>query len=255
MNSTAGRKSATKGRHILVVEDEQHLAIGMKFNLEAEGYRVTTVGDGRAALSTIDKSDDKVDLVILDLMLPEMSGYTVCERMRAAGDHTPVLVLTARTLAEDRTRAFESGADQYLMKPFDLDELLSRVKTMITLFQQRAGRAAPGASDVTVATGFEFADAKINFETFEVTVADEPQRLTHLEMKLLQYFITNDGRVITRQELMENVWGTTGQLSTRAPDQFIRRLRKMFEPDPAKPRHFLTVRDAGYRFVSVPVQD
>ena len=235
--------------HILVVEDEEHLATGIKYNLVAEGYRVTTVGDGPAALRIMQENPESVDLVILDLMLPGMSGYAVCEALRAFDMDTPVLILTARTLTEDRTRGFDAGANQYLTKPFDLDEFLSRVKNLLTFHSRRELRRRRQASKIVT---FEFADAKINFETFEVIVHDEPVRLTQLEMTLLRYFIENQGRVIPRRELLENVWAMPGTLNTRAPDQFIRRLRKTFEPDPAQPRHFLTVRDAGYRFIAKP---
>jgi two-component system, OmpR family, alkaline phosphatase synthesis response regulator PhoP len=232
--------------HILVVEDEEHLAMGIKFNLHAEGYHVTTVGDGPSAVRLIEESSQTIDLVILDLMLPGMSGYAVCEALRAVDRDLPVLILSARTLAEDRTRGFDVGANQYMTKPFDLDEFLSRVKNLLT-YQGRAKRQAPQPGGVAV---FEFADAKINFDTFEVTVSGEPVRMTQLEMTLLRYFVEHEGRVIPRRELLENVWGVPGSLNTRAPDQFIRRLRKTFEPHPARPRHFLTIRDAGYRFVA-----
>lgn len=231
--------------HILVVEDEQHLAVGIKFNLEAEGYQVSAVGDGPAALELIER--DGIDLVILDLMLPGMSGYAVCEKLREAGKTLPVLMLTARTLAEDRKRGFDVGADQYMMKPFDLDELLSRVKNLLA--RHRAGHAAVATKPATSAAVRRFGRAEINFDTFDVVVAGKPVKLTQLEMKLLRYFIEREGRVIGRDELLENVWDMPGHLYTRAPDQFIRRLRKTFEIDPAEPRHFLTIRDAGYRFV------
>jgi two-component system OmpR family response regulator len=233
--------------HILVVEDEEHLAIGIKFNLEAEGYRVTTFGDGRSALKRIEADPESVDLVIVDLMLPGMSGYDVCEAMRSSGNDIPVLILSARTLSEDRTRGFDVGANQYLSKPFELDELLSRVKNLLTFYGRHAQRKSAPAPRIA---SFTFGDTRINFDTFEVIVGDQPARMTYLEMKLLRYFVENEGRVIPRQELLENVWGMPGYLNTRAPDQFIRRLRKMFEPNPAQPRHFLTIRDVGYRFVS-----
>ena len=239
--------SHTTKKHVLVVEDEEHLATGMKYNLDAEGYRVTTVGDGPSALKVIEEDPHRVDLVILDLMLPGMSGYAVCEALRATNKNMPVLILSARTLSEDRTRGFDVGANQYLTKPFDLDEFLSRVRNLLAL-HSRQTQYKPGQS--ASVTTFEFADAKINFETFEVSVAGHPVRMTQLEMKLLQYFVENEGRVIPRSELLENVWGVPGNLNTRAPDQFIRRLRKTFEPDPAHPRHLLTIRDAGYRFVA-----
>ncbi len=229
--------------HILVVEDETHLALGIKFNLEAEGFRVSTFADGGSALDAIHDDPDNIDLMILDLMLPGMSGYTVCERLREEGHTFPILILSARTLPEDRTRGFDAGANQYLSKPFDLDELLSRVRNLLTHYRRDADDSPPLEQ-------FEFADVKIDFRTFEVTVGGQPVRMTQLEMKLLQYFIQNEGRVIPRQELLEKVWGLPGQVQTRAPDQFIRRLRKAFEPKPASPQHFLTIRDAGYRFVA-----
>jgi len=238
--------------HIVVVEDEEHLARGIKYNLEAEGHRVTSLGDGDAALRLITHAETPVDLVILDLMLPGMSGYAVCENLRASGHEMPILLLSARTLAEDRARGFDVGADQYLTKPFDLDELLSRVKNLLWRHRQRARRLA---AEPPLAPTFEFAQARINFETFEVVVNDQPARLTRLEIKLLEYFVRHEGRVIPRQELLEQVWDMPGHLQTRAPDQFIRRLRKLFEPDPANPRHFLTIRDAGYRFVAVPAEN
>lgn len=237
--------------HILVVEDEAHLATGIKYNLVAEGYRVTTVGDGPKALKILQENPKTIDLVILDLMLPGMSGYAVCEALRSFDMDMPVLILTARTLTEDRTRGFDVGANQYLTKPFDLEEFLSRVKNLLT-FHSRREQQQRKPSDVSI---FEFADAKINFNTFEVTVRGEQVRLTQLEMTLLRYFIENENRVIPRRELLENVWGMPGTLNTRAPDQFIRRLRKTFERDAAQPRHFLTIRDAGYRFLANPDGD
>lgn len=237
-----------KRKHILVVEDEAHLAIGIKYALEkSEGYRVTTTNDGRTALQAIKDDTQDVDLIILDLMLPGTSGYDICETLRSLGHDLPVLILSARTLTEDRTRGFDVGADQYLTKPFDLDELLSRVRNLLLRYDRRMKRQAEAASTLSK---FEFGEAVIDFDTFEVTVAGQTVRLTQLEMTLLRYFIENEGRVIPRSELLENVWNTAGTIATRAPDQFIRRLRKAFEPDPAEPKYFLTIRDAGYRFVS-----
>jgi DNA-binding response OmpR family regulator len=233
--------------HILVVEDEEHLAAGIKYNLVAEGYRVTTVGDGRSAMKLLTETPGDIDLVVLDLMLPGMSGYAVCEALRAIDREIPVLILSARTLAEDRTRGFDVGANQYMSKPFDLDEFLSRIRNLLSLQRHRSENRAQRPHSVAA---YEFARAKIDFETFKVTVADEQVRMTQLELSLLRYFIEHEGRVIPRSELLENVWGMPGTLSTRAPDQFIRRLRKIFEPDPSRPRHFLTIRDAGYRFVA-----
>jgi two-component system OmpR family response regulator len=238
--------------HILVVEDEAHLATGIKYNLDAEGYRVTIVGDGPSALKLIEENPNDVDLVILDLMLPGMSGYAVCESLRAADADLPVLILSARTLAEDRARGFDVGANQYLTKPFDLAEFLSRVRNLLSLHGRSVRRRWARSGRVT---SVSFGHAQVNFETFQVTVSGEPVQMTQLEMSLLRYFVENEGRVVPRQELLENVWNLPGNLNTRAPDQFIRRLRKIFEPDPSEPRHFLTIRDAGYRFVAQPDEE
>ena len=229
--------------HILVVEDEEHLAIGIKFNLEAEGYLVTTLNEGAAVLQVIQDSETAVDLVILDIMLPGMSGYTICRMVREAGYDTPILLLSARTLPEDRARGFDVGANQYLTKPFDLDELLSRTKNLLKL----PYRSAPPPVSLQQA---QFGHTEVNFETYEATVDGLQVRLTKQEIKLLKYFVENEGRGIPRSELLEKIWGLPGHINTRAPDQFIRRLRKTFEPDPAQPKYFLTIRDAGYRFVS-----
>ena len=235
--------------HVLIVEDEEHLAVGIKFNLEAEGFRVTTATNGPVALKIIEEKQIPVDLVILDLMLPGMSGYDVCERLRESGEKMPVLILSARTLTEDRTRSFNVGANQYLTKPFELDELISRVRNLLATARVGESESVPAKNQID---DYEFGNACINFDTYQVTVSEKPVRLTQLQIKLLRYFIENEGIVIPRQKLLEDVWGLPGNLNTRAPDQIIRQLRKMFEPDPANPVHFLTIRDAGYRFVSEP---
>jgi len=236
-------------KHILVVEDERHLAVGIKFNLEAEGYRVTTVGDGPGALRELEEQDSEIDLVILDIMLPGMSGYAVVEALRERGNDVPILILSARTLSEDRTRGFDLGANQYLSKPFDLDELLSRVKNLLTHYTRRHQAPRPAASKLAT---YEFRDAKIDFSQYELAVAGQPVQLTKREWELLAFFVENEGRLIPRQEILEQVWQMPGHINTRAPDQFILRLRKIFEADPANPRHFLTIRDLGYRFVARP---
>lgn len=230
--------------HILVVEDESHLGIGIKFNLEAEGYRVTLIDDGPTALEKIRDADDPVDLVVLDLMLPGMSGYHVCESIRESGNQVPVLMLSARKLPEDRARGFDVGADQYLMKPFDLDELISRIRRLLAT---RAG--APPANAAGDAL-YEFGSVRVNLDTYQATIeSGDVIALTALEMKLLRYFISNANRVVSREELLENVWEIGGSPTTRTVDNFISRLRKYFEPDPAKPVFLLSVRGAGYRFV------
>ncbi|HEX4131514.1 MAG TPA: response regulator transcription factor [Pirellulales bacterium] len=232
-------------KRLLLVEDEEHLAIIIKYNLEAEGYEVLVAGEGPAALKMIEDDPLGIDLVVLDIMLPGMNGYAVCEAIRAQGLETPVLILSARTLTEDRIRGFDVGADQYLQKPFDLDELLSRVRNLLSR-RQRHAAVDQGEGPHT----YEFARAKINFDTFEVTVADEPVRLTHTEIKLLRYFIEREGSVISRSQLLEDVWGFDSTPTTRTVDNFIVKLRKYFEADPSEPRHFLSVRGAGYRFVA-----
>ena len=178
--------------HILVVEDEEHLAKGIKYNLEAEGYQVTAVSDGLTALRLVEKHPE-MDLIILDLMLPGMSGYAVCETLRATNKDLPVLILSARTLAEDRARGFDVGANQYLTKPFDLDEFLSRIKNLLALSRHRAQRPAPQPEEIS---SFEFGRAKIDFETFKDTVAGEPVRMTRLELDLLKYFAQEQKTVL-----------------------------------------------------------
>lgn len=240
-------------KHIIVVEDEQHLGVGIKYNLEAEGYRVTLVNDGPTAIKIVQGEGVGIDLIILDLMLPGMSGYTVCETLRESGHDMPILILSARSLAEDRTRGFDVGANQYLTKPFDLDELLSRVKNLLKLYPRDRStqpRVAPRSPDI-----LEFGQAYVNFLTFEVRIAGKSVRLTQKELELLRYFADNQGRVISRQELLTEVWDIPGDIQTRSVDQFISRLRKTFEIDASRPKHILTIRDAGYRFVLNPQEE
>jgi DNA-binding response OmpR family regulator len=240
--------------HILIVEDERHLGVGIKYNLEAEGYRVTLVEDGATALRLINADSSQFRMIILDLMLPGMSGYAVCESIREAGLSTPVLMLSARTLPEDRTRGFDAGANQYLTKPFDLDELISRVKNLLQHSRSSIESSAKRPVKNTVTTA-KFGRVHVDFNSHEVKVDDRMVRLTTKELKLLQYFLENENRVISRQELLSEVWEISGNLQTRAVDQFIARLRKIIEVDSANPQHLLTLRDAGYRFVTNPSKD
>ncbi len=235
-------------KHILVVEDEKHIGTLVKYNLEAEGYRVSLVEDGPTALRLVQADANAFDLIILDLMLPGMSGYAVCETLRTEKILVPVLILSARSLSEDRTRGFDCGANQYLTKPFDLDELLSRAKNLMRLYPQQVTQTIEQAP--VKLSHVHFGRAEINFETYEVQVDGKEVKLTHKELQLLRYFAENEGRVISRQELLAEVWDMCGDMQTRSVDQFMLRLRKTFEIDPGKPKHFLTVRDAGYRFVS-----
>ncbi|QDT11860.1 response regulator transcription factor [Planctomycetes bacterium K23_9] len=237
--------------HILVVEDEQHLGVGIKYNLEAESFRVTLVEDGPTVLKLVDATPDAYDLIVLDLMLPGMSGYTVCETIRDAGMTIPVLMLSARTLAEDRTRGFDAGANQYMSKPFELDELISRVKNLLQTSSRNEQPVLPRRETLEVSET-EFGDVKVNFETHEVIVGINHVRMSTKELKLLKYFVENPDRVINRSELLDKVWEVSGNLQTRAVDQFIAKLRKYIEPDPRSPIHLLTIRDAGYRFILHP---
>ena len=246
-NSDSPSNGATDPTRILLVEDEEHLAVGIRYNLEAEGFHVTAVANGPAALDHLRDSRGEVSLVILDLMLPGMSGYEVCESLRENDHLMPVLILSARTLPEDRAKGFDVGADQYLTKPFELDELISRVKNLLMRYQ----RAAGASSEVTRAA-YEFGNAKVDFANHEVVVDGEEVKMTALELKLLEFFVQNEGRVIPRGELLVNVWDMPASITTRAPDQFIRRLRKIFEADPSAPQHLLTIREAGYKFVAEP---
>ena len=238
--------------HILVVEDEEHLAIGIKYNLEAEGFTVTTVGDGQAAIASVTGAGTAaapIDLVVLDIMLPGMSGYAVCEAIRAGAGDLPIVMLTARTLVEDRIRGFDAGTDVYLQKPFDLEELLSVVRNLLA----RRGRAARGRQEEEpAANAYRFGEAQVNFDTWEASSGGRPVRLTNLEMKLLRYLVEHEGTVSSRSDLLKKVWGMARAPATRTVDTFMFNLRKYFESDPARPRHFLSVRGMGYRFVRDP---
>ncbi len=206
-------------KHILVVEDESHLAIGIKYNLEAEGYLVTTVSDGPAALKVYGDNPASVDLIVLDLMLPGMSGYAVCESIRAQSGDVPILMLSARTLTEDRIRGFDAGTDVYLQKPFDLEELLSMVRNLLARRRREPNAVTiePRKNNFMPSSVYQFADGRVevNFDTYQVSVEGSSVRLTALEMKLLRYFIEHEGSVVTRAQLLENVWGMSHSPTTR----------------------------------------
>ncbi|MBI3865441.1 MAG: response regulator transcription factor [Planctomycetia bacterium] len=238
----------TKER-ILIVEDERHIGVPLKFNCEAEGYETTLVEDGPSAIRQFEANPDAFDLVILDLMLPQMSGYAVLETLRAAKVYVPVLILTARTLPEDRVRGFNAGGDRYMTKPFELPELLAHVRSLLIRHGHVRGTAHEARPAVET---FRFNGAVVNFATHEVMVRSEPRSLTPLEIKLLKFFVENEGVVLTRNQLLDNAWGMDSSPTTRTVDNFIARLRQHFEIDPANPRHFLSVRGVGYRFVAEP---
>lgn len=232
--------------HILIVEDERHIGIGLKFNCEAEGYSATLVNDGPTALRMLRDEPAKPDLIILDLMLPGMSGYAVLKSLREADHRMPVLILSARTLAEDRTRGFDLGADQYLMKPFELNELLSRVRNLL----QRHGQVKKLENQDDI---YQFQGHTINFTRHEISSNGETKNLTALEFDLLKFFVQHEGTVVTRTQILDKVWGLDSTPTTRTVDNFVLRLRRYFEQDPARPRHFLSIRGVGYRFVKEPV--
>ena len=196
-----------------------------------------------------------IDLVVLDVMLPGMSGYAVCEELRSRGSLIPVVMLTARTLVEDRIRGFNAGADVYLQKPFDLDELLSVIRSLLSRRKNSSASSQDEPATSRSGNSFSFGKAHINFDTWEAYCNSRQIRLTALEMKLLRYLIEHEGLVLSRTELLKNVWGMDRAPATRTVDTFMLNLRKLFEENPSQPRHFLSVRGAGYRFISDSTQN
>jgi DNA-binding response OmpR family regulator len=231
------------------VEDEKHLADGIRFNLELDGYEVETQGDGLLALARLQApacARTPFDLVVLDVMLPGLDGFEVARRLRQAGDFTPILMLTAKSLPEDVVQGLEAGADDYLAKPFDLAVFLARVKGLLRRRDWARGGAdigAPGPATARVGA------AEIDFRAFEVRVGDDVQRLTVLEAMLLRLLVQEAGRVVTKGEILEKVWNLTPDTETRAVDNFIVRLRRYLRDDSRQPRHLQTVRGAGWRLV------
>lgn len=226
---------------LLVVEDENHLAAGLKLNFEMENYSVDLARTAREAARLLAQPGGYA-AIILDVTLPDSDGFTLCRKMRASGDYTPVLMLTARTLAEDRVNGLESGADDYLTKPFELDELLARVRSMLR-------RQAWERRSTEIGDAYSFGDAEVDFDRHEVLVRGTSVTLTNLELELLRYFAQNPERVLSRAELLEKVWKLRDYPNTRTVDNFVMRLRRHFEEDPSKPRYFHSVRGAGYKFI------
>lgn len=231
-------------KNLLVVEDEEHLAAGLKLNFELEGYHVDTASTGREASERLLQSEG-YDGIILDIMLPDMDGFELCRRLRGAGNFTPVLMLTARNAAEDRVTGLDVGADDYLAKPFDLPELLARVRSLL----RRRGWDNTSGERGRDASVLIFGDTRINFDTHEAFRGEASITLTQLEFDLLRYFAENAGRVLSRAELLEKVWMLKNYPNTRTVDNFIVRLRRHFEVDPTKPQFFRSVRGTGYKFV------
>jgi len=226
---------------ILIVEDEEHLADGLRFNLEAEGYEAEIIGDGGEAVERL--ANDKFDAVILDVMLPTFDGFEVARSMRAAEDYTPILMLTARGRPEDVLLGFEAGTDDYLAKPFDLAIFLARLNGLLRRRQWQQASASE-KSEVTEING-----RTIDLGNLELKHGDETVHITLMEAKLLQYLMDNENRAVSRRSILEDVWDLQEDTDTRAIDNFIVRLRRHLEDDPADPQIVQTVRGVGYRFV------
>ena len=231
---------------VLIVEDEQHLADGLRFNLEAEGYDVEVAEAGETGLEMLDKRPDDFDVLVLDVMLPGKDGFTVMSELRAAGQLVPTLMLTARGRPEDVLRGFECGADDYLPKPFELPILIARIKGLLRR------RAWSRTSKSNAKDTFEFQGRLIDFDNLELHVGEKKLQLTLMEANLLRYLVQREGQTVSRKQMLEQVWGVREDTDTRAIDNFIVRLRRYIEPDPASPRYLLTVRGIGYRFVANP---
>jgi DNA-binding response OmpR family regulator len=246
--SDATRKTEERNvTRILIVEDEQHLAQGLLFNLQAEGHDAVVAADGESAIDLLLQQSAAFDAVVLDVMLPGMDGFAVARAMRAAQNYTPVLMLTARGRPEDVLEGFAAGADDYLPKPFELSILLARLNGLLRRSQwlrpQQAAQETPAIDE------YSFAGKTIDFSLLELRAADKQIRLTMMEVELLRYLVHNPGRAISRSEILDKVWHLHQDTDTRAIDNFIVRLRRYLEEDPAHPVHLQTVRGIGYRFV------
>jgi DNA-binding response OmpR family regulator len=257
---------------ILVIEDEQHLADGLRFNLEAEGYQVHVVETGEAALELLLVESPDFDVVLLDVMLPGKNGFTVMSEMRHAGNFIPTLMLTARGRPEDVLQGFAAGADDYLTKPFELAILIARIRGLLrrrewlraALNHKTPNNQTPNNTTANTANHaspppepkgtFTFGDKSVHFDLLELHVRDQKFPLTLMEANVLRYLIQHEGKPVSRKAMLEEVWGLHEDTDTRAIDNFIVRLRRYIEDDPTRPRHLLTVRGVGYRFVAAPAQ-
>ena len=224
---------------ILIVEDEETLAIGLEYNLTEEGYSVKVAEDGRQAVDYF--NSDEYDLIVLDIMLPYLNGFEIAEVVRNKSPQIPILMLTAKTSVDDKIKGLEAGADDYMTKPFHLEELLLRIKRMLQ-------RKEWYKSVTVVDPVYKFGDNEINFESLKAVTKTGVIQLTYIEAMLLKYIIENKGKAVSREELLENVWHMNPELETRTVDNFIARLRKYFEPDASAPRFIKSVRGTGYMF-------
>jgi len=232
-------------KRVLIVEDEQHLAEGLRFNLEAEGFHAEVVDTGERAIERLFDPHEPFDLVVLDVMLPKMDGFTVASELRRRENFVPVLMLTARGRPDDVLKGFAAGADDYLAKPAELSILLARIGGLL----RRNAWGRNGTSRVPT-DRYTFAGKTIDFATLELTVGERVLQLTLMEANLLRYLIEHEGKAISRKAMLEQVWGLHEDTDTRAIDNFIVRLRRYIEGEPARPRHLLTVRGVGYRFIA-----
>lgn len=232
-------KNIYTGSRILLVEDEDSLAIGLEYNLSEEGYIVERAADGEEALEYIKK--DEYDLIILDIMLPYLDGFELAKLIRLRFPKVPILILTAKTGIKDRIKGLELGADDYLTKPFHLEELLLRLKGMLR--RKMWYKSATDSKPI-----YRFGENEINFLDLTCQVGKDKIRLTVLEAMVLKYLLEHKDKIVTRKELLEKVWNIHSEVETRTIDNFIARLRKYFEPNPAKPIYILSIRSAGYMF-------
>ncbi len=228
---------------LLVVEDDRRLAEGLCRNLELEGFHVTSAATGEDALEILQETGGDVGLVVLDVMLPGIDGLEVCRRVRAGGNQVPILFLTARGSDADRVLGLRLGADDYLVKPFNVEELVLRIHGIL---RRTAWLRSPSAAGGDVRIG----PYRVELETMKATTSGGEVDLTEREAMLLRFFAENEGRVLPRGELLERVWGYASDTATRTLDTFVHRLRRYFEADPGSPRHFHTVRGVGYRFTT-----
>jgi DNA-binding response OmpR family regulator len=247
---------------VLIVEDEAHLAAGLRFNLEAEGHSVQIAGNGEVAIERLLKAGEQFDAVVLDVMLPGMDGFAVVSALRRARNYVPVLILTARGRAEDVLAGFAAGADDYLPKPFELPIFLARLQGLLRRSawlaseESRLKKAATTKKGEAVSARtvdedvFSFDGRTIDFDTLELRTDGSTIQLTLMEAKLLRHLIRSNGRTVSRKSILEDVWDLREDTDTRAIDNFIVRLRRYIEKDPSTPRHLLTVRGVGYRFIA-----
>ena len=239
-------------KKLLVVEDEKHIAQGLRFNLEAEGYKVELLDNGEDAVKRLQDGGNDFDLLVLDVMLPGIDGFTVASELRKAQNFIPLLMLTARGRTEDVIKGFESGADDYLPKPFSLDILLARIGGLLRRKKWLQSPPSAAQEPVTTADTFLFAGKTVDFDKLQLSNGPNSFQLTLMEMELLRYLIRNSGRPVTRKEILQKVWNLDEDTDTRAIDNFVVRLRRYIEADATNPQHLITVRGLGYQFVPEP---